>query len=87
MAQEGLSWGTPHLFPPFSTQKVLSEEEIDENFKALFRQLAGEVGWGLGAGGGWGTLSRASAILALSLGPGDQRQGAADHPEQNHQQT
>ncbi|XP_045153105.1 calpain-1 catalytic subunit [Echinops telfairi] len=28
--------------PPFSVQQVLSEEEIDESFKALFRQLAGE---------------------------------------------
>lgn len=26
-----------------SSQRVLSEEEIDENFKSLFRQLAGEV--------------------------------------------
>lgn len=39
--------GTSHLSPLFSVQQVLSEEEIDETFKALFRQLAGEVGGGL----------------------------------------
>lgn len=35
-----------------SSQRVLSEEEIDENFKSLFRQLAGEVRgqWGGGRG-------------------------------------
>lgn len=45
----------PLTVPPFPIQQVLSEEEIDENFKALFRQLAGEVGWGM-AGGAPGAL-------------------------------
>lgn len=45
LSVQGPGWNTPDLLSPFSIQQVLSEEEIDENFKALFRQLAGEVGW------------------------------------------
>lgn len=40
----------PLTAPLFPIQQVLSEEEIDENFKALFRQLAGEVGRGVAEG-------------------------------------
>ncbi|CAD7670086.1 unnamed protein product [Nyctereutes procyonoides] len=42
LSVQGPGWNTPDLLSPFSIQQVLSEEEIDENFKALFRQLAGE---------------------------------------------
>lgn len=48
--------GAPLTAPPFPIQQVLSEEEIDENFKTLFRQLAGEVGRGV-AEGASGALS------------------------------
>lgn len=40
-----LGWGR-YQNGRFSPQKVLSEGEIDENFKQLFKQLAGPVrGW------------------------------------------
>lgn len=46
---QGPDRGAPDC-PLFPIQQVLSEEEIDENFKALFRQLAGEVGRGVAEG-------------------------------------
>lgn len=78
--------------PLRSIQQVLSEEEIDASFKTLFRQLAGEVGWvgwgeGLWGSGGQSFPRVGGAILCLPPGHGDQRQGAADHSEQDHQQT
>lgn len=70
---------------------MLSEEEIDDTFKTLFSKLAGEVCQGLAGVVGWepvcegGEPSR--CCISSSLGHGDQRQGAADHLEQDNQQT
>lgn len=75
---------------PFLSQKVLSESQIDDNFKALFKQLAGPVSVvtvtvtlvvvGMRFNG-------EHPISFLPVGHGDQRHGASDHPQPHHWQT
>lgn len=50
-----LGHSTPNLFSLFCVQKVLSEEEIDDNFKTLFSKLAGDVRQGLSGMVRWGS--------------------------------
>lgn len=45
--QQELGHSTLNLPSLFCVQKVLSEEEIDDNFKTLFSKLAGDVRQGL----------------------------------------
>lgn len=53
--ERALGHSALNLVSLFCVQKVLSEEEIDDNFKALFSKLAGDVRQGLAGMVRWGT--------------------------------
>lgn len=76
------------IFFFYLLQTQLDESQIDAAFKKLFRQLAGPVSAFLSLQEINETLDKHLTVFYLSLtGHGDQHHRAANHPEQDHQQT
>lgn len=74
----------------FVFQEQLDESQIDASFKSLFRQLAGPVSVflaGTRVKRHFGSQVTIVQHVFVPTGHGDQYHRAADHPEQDHQQT